>query len=66
VKPTRKRIHRHVGARAVSDEGVLGGDLTVVTRSIRWTENLPDRADVVARGGATVARGRCAEPSGGA
>jgi hypothetical protein len=43
--------------------------MTVVTGSIRWTGNLPDRADVVARGGVTVrveARGRCAEPSGGA
>jgi hypothetical protein len=52
VKPTRRSIHRRVEARAVSDEGVLGGDLTVVTGSIRWTGNLPIRADVVARGGA--------------
>jgi hypothetical protein len=57
VKPTRRRIHRRMGVRAVSEEGVLCGDLTVVTGSIRWTENLPDRADVAARGGATVARG---------
>jgi hypothetical protein len=51
VKPTRRSIHRRVGAHAVSDEGVLGRDLTVVTGSIRWTGNLPDQADVVARGG---------------
>jgi hypothetical protein len=57
VKPTCRRIHRRMGARAVSDEGILCEDLTVVTGSIRWTENLPDRADVAARGGATVARG---------
>ena len=37
-------------ARVVSDGGVLGGDLTVVTRSIRWIGNLLDRADMVARG----------------
>jgi hypothetical protein len=58
VKPTRRSIHRRVEARAVSDEGVLGGDLTGVTGSVRWTGNLPDRADVVARGGAGVARGQ--------
>jgi hypothetical protein len=44
-------------AREVSYNGVLGGDMTVVTGSIRWTSNLLDRADVVARGGAGVARG---------
>ena len=27
-----------MGARAVSDGGVLGGDLTIVTGSIRWIE----------------------------
>jgi hypothetical protein len=32
--------------------------MTVVTGSIRWTGNLLDRADVVARGGAGVARGQ--------
>ena len=41
----------------MSDGGVLGGDLTVVTGSIRWTGNLLDRADVAARGGAAVACG---------
>jgi hypothetical protein len=50
----------------VSDEGVLGGDLTVVTGSIRWTGNLPVRADVVARGGAGAARGQMATTSRGA
>ena len=34
----------------MSDGGVLGEDLTVVTGSIRWTGNLLDRADVAARG----------------
>jgi hypothetical protein len=57
MKPTRRSIHRRVRAREVLDEGVLCGDLTVVTGSIRWTKNLPDRADVATRGGATVARG---------
>jgi hypothetical protein len=66
VKPTRRSIHRRVGARAVSDEGVLGGDLTVVTGSIRWTDNLPVRADVVARGVAGAARGQMATNSRGA
>ena len=42
----------------MSDGGVLGGDLTVVTGSIRWTGNLFDRADVAVRGGAAVARGK--------
>jgi hypothetical protein len=50
VKPTRRSIHRRVGAHVVSDEGVLGGDLTVVTGSIRWTGNLPNRADMAACG----------------
>ena len=50
-------------ARAKSDGGVLGGDLTVVTGSIRWTSNLPDRADVVARRGARLARGQTATTS---
>jgi hypothetical protein len=49
-----------VEAREVSDGGVLGGDMTVVTGSIRWTSNLPDRADVAARDGAAVARGQMA------
>jgi hypothetical protein len=43
VKPMRRSIHRRVEAHAVSDEGVLGGDLTVVTGSIRWIGNLHDR-----------------------
>jgi hypothetical protein len=60
VKPTRRSIHRRVGVCAVSDEGVLGGYLTGVTVSVRWTGNLPDRADVVAFGGAGVARGKMA------
>jgi hypothetical protein len=47
------------------DGGVLGGDMTVVTGSIRWTGNLPDRADVAARGGAGVARGQTATTSRG-
>jgi hypothetical protein len=34
----------------------LGEDLTGVTGSVRWTGNLLDWADVVARGGAGVAR----------
>ena len=50
----------------MSDGGVLGGDLTVVTRSIRWTGNLLDRADVVACGGAGLARGQTATTSRGA
>jgi hypothetical protein len=42
----------------VSDGGVLGGDLIVVTGSIRWTGNLPDRADMAARWQtATTSRG---------
>jgi hypothetical protein len=45
-------------ARALSDGGVLGGDMTVVTGSIRCTGNLPYRADMVARGGAEAARGQ--------
>jgi hypothetical protein len=49
----------------VSNGGILGRDLTVVTRSIRWTSNLPDRADVAARGGAGVARGQTATTSRG-
>jgi hypothetical protein len=56
VDPTHRSFHRRVEAREVSDGGVLGGDMTVVTGSIRWTGNLPDRADVVARGDAGVAR----------
>ena len=35
VDPTRRSFHRRVGARAMSDGGVLGKDLTVVTGSIR-------------------------------
>ena len=35
VDPTCWSFHRRVGARAMSDGGVLGGDLTVVTGSIR-------------------------------
>ena len=58
MDPTRRSFHRCVGARAMSDGGVLGGDLTVVTGSIRWTGNLLDRADVAARGGAGLARGQ--------
>jgi hypothetical protein len=44
----------------VSDEGILGGYLTGITGSVRWTSNLPDRADMVVRGGAGVARGKMA------
>jgi hypothetical protein len=40
-----------VEAREESDGGVLGGDLTVVGGSVRWTGELSDRADVVAHGG---------------
>jgi hypothetical protein len=65
VKPTRRSIHRRVVARAVLDEGVLGGDLTVVIGSIRWTGNLPVRADVVARGGAGTACRQMATSSRG-
>ena len=57
VNLTRWSIHRRVGAHAVSDGGVLGGDLTVVIGSIRWTGNILDRADVAAHGRAAVARG---------
>jgi hypothetical protein len=46
-----------VEAREESGGGVLGGDLTVVGGSVRWTGELSDRADVAARGGAVVARG---------
>jgi hypothetical protein len=66
MKPTRRSIHRRVGARVVSGEGVLGGDLTVVTGSIRWTGNLLVRADMVARVGAGAARGQMATTSRGA
>jgi hypothetical protein len=55
-----------VEAREISDGGVLGGDMTVVIGSIRWTGNLPDRADVAARDGAAVARGQTATTSRGA
>jgi hypothetical protein len=65
VKPTRRSIHQHVGVCAVLDEGVLGGDLTVVIGSIRWTDNLPVRVDVVARGCAGAARGQMATTSRG-
>ena len=41
-----------MGARAVFDRGVLGRDIIVVTRFVRWTGNLPNRADLAARGGA--------------
>jgi hypothetical protein len=44
-------------AREVSDGSVLGRDMTIVTGYIKWTGNLPNRADVAARGGAPVARG---------
>jgi hypothetical protein len=37
---------------------MLGGNLIVVAGSVRWTGNLPDRADVAARGGAEAARGQ--------
>jgi hypothetical protein len=47
-----------VEARQGSDGGVLGGDLTVVGGSVWWTGELSDRADVAARGGAVVARGK--------
>ena len=53
----RRSFYRCVGTRAESDGVVLGEDLTVVGGSIRWTCNLPDRADMVAHGGAAVARG---------
>jgi hypothetical protein len=46
--------------------GFLGGDLTIITRSITWTSNLPDKVDVAARGGAGVARGQTATTSRGA
>jgi hypothetical protein len=47
-----------VEAREESDGGVLGGDITVVGGSVRWTDELSDRADVAVRGGAVVARGK--------
>jgi hypothetical protein len=47
-----------VEAREVSDGGILCEDLTGVTGSVRWTGNLPDQANVVARGGVGVARGQ--------
>jgi hypothetical protein len=55
----------HGGAFCVG-LGVLGRDLTVVIESIRWTGNLPNRADVAARGGAETARGQMATTSKGA
>jgi hypothetical protein len=58
VKPTRRSFYRHVGARVVSDGGVLSRDLIVVVGSVRWTGNLSDQANVAARGGAVVARGK--------
>ena len=39
-----------MGTRAEFDGVVLGEDLTFVGGSIRWTCNLSDQADVVARG----------------
>jgi hypothetical protein len=63
VDLTRRRFHWRVEAREISDGGVLGGDMTVVTGSIRWTGNLPDRANVAARDGAAVARGQTATTS---
>jgi hypothetical protein len=63
MDPTRRSFHRRVEAREVSDGGVLGGDMTVVTGSIRWTGNLPNRADVVAHGGAGAACGQMATTS---
>jgi hypothetical protein len=57
VDHMRRSFHRCVEVRSVSDGPVLGGEMTVVTGSIRWTGNLPDRADLAARGGAPVARG---------
>ena len=45
-------------ALAESDGVVLGGDLTIVSGSVRWIGKLSDRADVAARGGAVVARGK--------
>jgi hypothetical protein len=54
----RRSFHWHVEVRALSDGGVLGGDMTVVTGSIRCTGNLPYRADVVARGGAEATCGQ--------
>jgi hypothetical protein len=65
MNPTCRSINRRVEAHAVSDWGVLGGDLTVITGSIRWTGNLPDRADVAAHGGAGAARGQMATTSRG-
>jgi hypothetical protein len=44
--------------RANSDGGVLGGDLTVVGGSIRWTGNLFYRVDVAAHGGVAMAHGK--------
>ena len=52
MNPTHWSFHQRVRARAVSDGSVLGGDMTVVTGSVRWIGNLPDRANVAARGGA--------------
>ena len=66
VNLTHWSIHRRVGARAVSDGGVLGGDLTIVTGFIMWISNLPDQADVAARGGAGLARGQTATTYRGA
>ena len=44
-------------ARAESDGGMLGGDLTVVCGSVRWTGKLFYRANVAACG-AAMARGK--------
>jgi hypothetical protein len=50
VNPTRRNFNRHVEARAKSDGGILGGDLTIVGGSVRWTGNLSDQVDLAARG----------------
>jgi hypothetical protein len=57
MDPTRRRFHQRVGARAISNGGILGKDMIVITGSIRWTGNLPDWADMAARGVAAVAHG---------
>jgi hypothetical protein len=58
MDPTRKIFHQLVGLCAVSNGGMLGGNLIVVAGSVRWTGNLPDRADMVARGGVEAVHGQ--------
>ena len=50
VKPMRRNFYWRVGARVESNGGVLGRDLTIDARSMKWSKNLDDQADVAARG----------------